>query len=43
MKIPLIDGRDFRANDTAPGAAIVNETFAKEFFQGEDPVGRSFT
>ncbi|HUE02861.1 MAG TPA: ABC transporter permease [Bryobacteraceae bacterium] len=42
MKIPLIDGRDFRADDTAPGAALVNETFAKQFFNGADPVGKSF-
>lgn len=42
MKIPLLDGRDFRRNDVAPGAAIVNQAFAKEYFHGEDPVGRSF-
>jgi hypothetical protein len=28
MKIPLIDGRDFRANDIDPGVAIVNVAFA---------------
>jgi len=42
MRIPLISGRDFRAGDTDPGVAIVNETFAKQFFNGEDPVGKSF-
>ncbi len=42
MKIPLIDGRDFRPNDQAPGVAIVNNAFAKEYFNGEDPVGREF-
>jgi predicted permease len=42
MKIPLIGGRDFLASDTAPGAAIVNETFAKIFFNGENPIGRTF-
>lgn len=42
MKIPLIDGRDFRASDTTPGAAIVNEAFAKEYFRGENPVGKWF-
>jgi predicted permease len=42
MKIPLIDGRDLRPNDTYPGAALVNEAFAKEYFQGENPVGKSF-
>jgi predicted permease len=42
MKIPLLDGRDFRPSDTATGIAIVNRAFAKEYFHGEDPVGRSF-
>ncbi|HWF45575.1 MAG TPA: ABC transporter permease, partial [Bryobacteraceae bacterium] len=42
MKIPLFDGRDLRRNDVSPGAAIVNRAFAKEYFHGEDPVGRSF-
>jgi predicted permease len=42
MKIFLIDGRDFRAADTSPGAAIVNEAFARAFFNGGNPVGRSF-
>jgi predicted permease len=42
MKIPLIDGRDFRPNDTTPGAAIVNQAFGKEYFNGQDPVGKSF-
>ena len=42
MNIPLVDGRDFRASDVAPGVAIVNETFAKQYFNGENPLGRSF-
>jgi predicted permease len=42
MKIPMIDGRDFRDGDTAPGVAIVTEAFAKQYFNGENPVGRSF-
>ena len=41
MKIPLIDGRDFRPSDTQPGSALVNQTFAKTYFDGTDPVGRS--
>ena len=40
MKIPLIDGRDFRRGDAYPGAALVNQTFAKAYFNGEDPVGK---
>jgi predicted permease len=42
MKIPLVSGRDFSLQDTSPGAAIVNETFAKTFFPGQDPIGRTF-
>ena len=42
MKIPLVSGRDFRPQDTSPGAAIVNETFVKTFFPGQDPIGHSF-
>jgi len=42
MKIPLVSGRDFRPEDSSPGAAIVNETFVKTFFPGQDPIGRSF-
>ena len=42
MKIPLVSGRDFRPQDTSPGAAIVNATFAKTYFPGQDPIGRTF-
>jgi len=42
MKIPFIDGRDFRPSDTSPGAAIINETFARQFFKGANPIGQSF-
>jgi len=42
MKIPLVSGRDFRPEDTSPGAAIVNQTFVKTFFPGQDPIGRTF-
>jgi ABC-type antimicrobial peptide transport system permease subunit len=42
MKIPFVSGRDFRPQDTSPGAAIVNETFVKTFFPGQDPIGRTF-
>jgi predicted permease len=42
MKIPLLEGRDFRLSDTYPGFAIVNRTFAKTYFNGEDPVGKPF-
>lgn len=42
MKIPLVDGRDFRPADTYPGVALVNQTFAKAYFNGEDPVAKPF-
>jgi ABC-type lipoprotein release transport system permease subunit len=42
MRIPLIDGRDFRPGDTNPPFAIVSQTFAKQFFNGENPTGRWF-
>jgi predicted permease len=42
MRIGTIDGRDFRENDTTPSVAIVNETFAKQYFSGRSPVGQSF-
>jgi predicted permease len=42
MKIPFTEGEDFRPNDTSPGVAIINETFVKQFFKGENPIGKSF-
>src|SRR5580704_11506036 len=42
LRIPLLAGRDFRAedNETAPRVMVVNESFARRFFDGRDPVGR---
>jgi predicted permease len=42
MKISFIEGRDFRAEETYPPAAIVNQAFANQFFDGQDPVGKTF-
>jgi len=42
MRIPLLDGRDFRAGDVYPNVAIVNQAFAKQYFNGDDPVGKWF-
>ena len=42
MKIPLLLGRDFRADDTQPGSALVNEAFVRQYFVTGSPVGRSF-
>src|SRR5688572_8104208 len=44
MRTPLLTGRDFTASDTAnrPVVAIVNEAFAKKFYAGQNPVGKTF-
>lgn len=41
LKIPLIDGRDFTEHDDLKNkpVVIVNETFAKRFFAGRNPIG----
>jgi len=41
LKVPLLAGRDFRRedNDNAPRVMIVNESFARRFFEGRAPVG----
>ena len=41
LKMPLLAGRDFRPSEPR-GAVIVNEEFAKAFFNGENPVGKTF-
>jgi predicted permease len=40
----LVAGRDFEAKDTqqSPAVAIINQTMAKKFFAGENPIGRRF-
>ncbi len=45
MEIPLLAGRALSERDTseAPKVAVVNQTFARQFFNGENPVGRRFT
>jgi macrolide transport system ATP-binding/permease protein len=42
--IPLVRGRDFTRGDTAasPKVVIVNETMAKQFWKGEEPIGKRF-
>ena len=43
MKIPLLEGRDFRLTDQREGdttVAIVNRKFAQHFFKGASAVGR---
>jgi predicted permease len=42
MKIPLVEGRDLRVGETSPGAAVVNETFVKQYFPEGFPLGKRF-
>jgi predicted permease len=44
MGIPLLLGRDLSARDTASAqpVAVVNETFAKKYFGGANPTGKTF-
>jgi putative ABC transport system permease protein len=44
METRLLQGRDFTAQDDArsPAVAIVNETFARRFWPGENPIGKRF-
>ncbi len=41
---PILRGRGIEREDTAATrpVAVVNETFAKKFFKGEDPIGHHF-
>jgi predicted permease len=45
MDIPIILGRGILRTDTAasPQVAVVDETFARQFFPGQSPVGRRFS
>ncbi|HVF91416.1 MAG TPA: ABC transporter permease, partial [Blastocatellia bacterium] len=42
MEIPLLIGRNFTGqdNDNSPKVVIVNESYARIFFPGENPVGK---
>jgi predicted permease len=42
MRMPVLRGRSFTETDreSAPRVAIVNQTFARQFLGGADPVGR---
>ena len=42
--IPIVEGRGFQDTDThsAPGVSVINQTMAREFWPGEDPVGKRF-
>jgi ABC-type antimicrobial peptide transport system permease subunit len=50
MRMGIVDGRDFRPGDASPGinekaepvpgVGIVNQTFARQYFGAENPVGK---
>jgi predicted permease len=45
LEIPFLRGRSFTAQDDAraPQVAVVNQTFAREFFPNEDALGKRIT
>lgn len=53
MRIAMLQGRDFRPGDAQPrmskeapvvdGVGVVNEAFARAYFNGQNPVGRRVT
>jgi predicted permease len=44
LGIPILAGRDFKERDSwgAQHVAVINETMARRFFHGKNPVGRRF-
>jgi putative ABC transport system permease protein len=43
MRIPLLRGREFTCQDTgSPRVAIINDTLARRYWPGADPLGKRF-
>jgi putative ABC transport system permease protein len=42
LEIPILQGRGLRGTDSAgaPPVAVVNESFVKHYWQGQDPIGK---
>jgi len=45
MEIPLLRGRFFKGEETVgePSVAVIDQTLAKRYFAGEDPIGQHLT
>jgi putative ABC transport system permease protein len=45
MRIPVLRGRDINSSDDArhPGAVLISQSLAAEFWPGEDPIGKRLT
>ena len=45
LRVPLLHGRDFTPHDdiNAPPVVIVTESFVKQYFPGENPIGKRVT
>ena len=45
MRIPLLRGREFDDSDVAgrPGAVLISQSMAKEFWPNQDPIGKHIT
>lgn len=46
LSIPLVRGRTFTAHDNDPNSArvaIINRALARQYFPGDDPIGKYFT
>lgn len=45
MRIPILRGRDLNESDAAgrPPVILISETMAREFWPGEDPIGKRLT
>jgi hypothetical protein len=43
LGIPVVAGREFTAQDVGPAKyAVINESFAREYFPGRNPIGQRF-
>jgi putative ABC transport system permease protein len=42
LGLPILAGRDFQENEDGRPVAIVNETLARQYWPGQNPVGRTF-